>query len=126
MNLDQKVKIYQPFGFFDYIKLQISSKCVISDSGTIFEENSILNFPAVTVRNAHERPEGMDASSVILSDLDPQNILTATQVAISFSKNKFSHKPVVDYEAKNASEHISRIILSYISNINSQIWRKSN
>ena len=126
MNLDQKVKIYQPFGFFDYIKLQISSKCVISDSGTIFEENSILNFPAVTVRNAHERPEGMDASSVILSDLEPENILTATQAAITFSKNNFSHKSVIDYEAKNASEHISRIVLSYISNINSQIWRKSN
>ena len=126
MNLDLQVKLYPPFGFFDYIKLQIASKCVISDSGTIFEENSILNFPAVTVRNAHERPEGMDASSVILSDLEPENIVTATQAAISFSKNKFSHKPVIDYEAKNASEHISRIVLSYIGNINSQIWRKSN
>jgi UDP-N-acetylglucosamine 2-epimerase len=125
-DLAPQVQIHPPFGFFDYIKLQISSKCVISDSGTIFEENSILNFPAVTIRNAHERPEGMDASSVILSNLEPKNIVLAVKAAILFSKKRFIHRPVVDYEAKNASEHISRIILSYINNINSQIWRKGN
>ncbi len=125
-DLAPQVQIHPPFGFFDYIKLQVSSKCVISDSGTIFEENSILNFPAVTIRNAHERPEGMDASSVILSNLEPKNIVPAVKAAILFSKKRFTHRPVVDYEAKNASEHISRIILSYINNINSQIWRKGN
>lgn len=126
VNLGPQVQLYPPFGFFDYIKLQISSKCVISDSGTIFEENSILNFPAVTIRNAYERPEGMDASSVILSNLEPKNIVAAVEAAILFSKKRFIHKPVVDYETKNASEHITRIILSYINNINSQIWRKGN
>ena len=126
LEIDDRVQFLKPFGFFDYMKLQISSKCVISDSGTITEEASILNFPAVMIRNAHERPEGMDVGTVIMSGLSPERVSEAVDVTIS-QKNTgtFIDPTVTDYQNLQASAHIVRIILSYIDYVNRTVWRKT-
>ncbi|WP_373999716.1 non-hydrolyzing UDP-N-acetylglucosamine 2-epimerase [Bdellovibrio bacteriovorus] len=114
------IEFLKPFGFCDYIKLQKNALCVISDSGTITEESSILGFPAITVRNAHERPEGMDAGTLIMSGTNPSDILKAVDVAINC-------KPAVlvsDYDVDNVSEKVLKLILSYTHYIDRYVWRK--
>ena len=126
LEIDDRVQFLKPFGFFDYMKLQISSKCVISDSGTITEEASILNFPAVMIRNAHERPEGMDVGTVIMSGLSPERVSEAVDVTISQKHTgTFIDPTVTDYQNLQASAHIVRIILSYIDYVNRTVWRKT-
>ena len=99
--------------------------CVISDSGTISEEGSILNLPAVTIRQAHERPEGMDETTVIMSGLNKNRVLEAVEVATTHNKEDSRFiKPVKDYEADNVSKKILRIILSYTDYINRTVWHK--
>ena len=94
----------KPLGFFDYNKLQTSALCVISDSGTISEESSILNFPAITIRQAHERPEGMDEGTVIMSGLKSERILQSINIVISqFSRDKRITRIVSDYDVNNFS-----------------------
>lgn len=116
----------KPYGFHEYIKLQMNAFCVISDSGTISEEASILNLPAVTIRQAHERPEGMDETTVIMSGLNKNRVLEAVEVATTHNnKDGFrSIKPVKDYQADNVSKKVLRIILSYIDYINRTVWNK--
>jgi UDP-N-acetylglucosamine 2-epimerase (non-hydrolysing) len=82
-RLDPLVQFLKPFGFCDYIKLQMEALCVVSDSGTISEEGSLLNLPAITIRNAHERPEGMDVGTVIMSGLKKDRVLDAVRVIIA-------------------------------------------
>jgi UDP-N-acetylglucosamine 2-epimerase (non-hydrolysing) len=115
----------KPFGFLDYIKLQMNAFCVISDSGTITEESSILQFPAITIRQAHERPEGMDEGTLIMTGLNPERILESINVVVSQFKenNKIVHL-VKDYEADNVSMKVLRIILSYTDYINRTVWHK--
>ena len=99
--------------------------CVISDSGTISEEGSILNLPAVTIRQAHERPEGMDETTVIMSGLSSLRVLDSVKIATahrSLSSRVIS--PVSDYQAKNVSKKILRIIISYIDYVNRTVWKK--
>ncbi|WP_353191894.1 UDP-N-acetylglucosamine 2-epimerase (non-hydrolyzing) [Pandoraea pnomenusa] len=115
----------KPFGFIDYIKLQREAFCVLSDSGTITEEASLLNLPAVMIRNAHERPEGMDVGTLIMSGLRAEGVLNAVRVVTDgFSPDKRLTLPVADYENPNVSTQVLRIVLSYIDYINRTVWHK--
>jgi len=125
LKISERIRFLKPFGFFDYMKLQISSRCVVSDSGTITEESSILNFPAVMIRNAHERPEGMDVGTVIMSGLSPERVTEAVEVTINQrKKGTFIDPTVTDYQNLQASAHIVRVILSYIDYVNRTTWKK--
>jgi len=124
-GVDERIQFLKPFGFFDYIKLQIESFCVLSDSGTITEEASLLNLPAITIRNAHERPEGMDEGTLIMSGLKSENVLSAVRVVTQqYNKHKSSFNMVPDYEGGNVSQKVLRIVLSYVDYVNSVVWRK--
>jgi UDP-N-acetylglucosamine 2-epimerase (non-hydrolysing) len=119
------IRFSKPYGFHEYNNLQMNAFCVISDSGTIAEEGSILNLPAVTIRQAHERPEGMDETTVIMSGLNKNRVLEAVEVATTHNKEEGrSIKPVKDYEADNVSKKILRVILSYTDYINRTVWHK--
>jgi UDP-N-acetylglucosamine 2-epimerase (non-hydrolysing) len=123
--LDKRIEFLNPMGLFDYIKLQLNAYCVISDSGTITEESSILNFPAITIRQAHERPEGMDEGTLIMSGLKSDLVLKAIEVVTfqhDFTNRKF--KIVHDYDVDNFSLKAIRIIFSYIDYINRTVWHK--
>lgn len=125
VNKNDKIRFMKPFGFLDYIKLQKEAYCVISDSGTITEESSILGFPAITIRQAHERPEGMDEGTLIMSGLHKDRVIEAINVvATQFQENKSSIRMVADYETSNVSKKVLRIILSYTDYINRTVWKK--
>lgn len=120
------IQFAKPFGFFDYNKLQIESACVVSDSGTITEEASLLNLPAITIRNAHERPEGMDAGTLIMSGLKREHVLEAVRVVIAqHLRGNASARPVQDYEATNVGQQVLRIVMSYTDYVNRTVWHKS-
>jgi UDP-N-acetylglucosamine 2-epimerase (non-hydrolysing) len=124
--IDSRVRFLKPFGFFDYIKLQMEALCVVSDSGTITEEASLLNLPAITIRNTHERPEGMDVGTLIMAGLKKDRVLEAVKVIIEqhdYVKRVMSS--VEDYEAINVSKKILRIVLSYTDYVNRTVWHKS-
>jgi len=119
------VKFMKPLGFFDYIKLQQLAKCVISDSGTITEESSILGFPAIMIRSAHERPEGMDEGTVIMSGIAKERVLEAVNAVVTqFTENGVRTRIINDYNVDNVSIKVVRIILSYIDYINRTVWKK--
>ena len=119
------VQFAKPFGFFDYNKLQMEACCVISDSGTISEEASLLNLPAVTIRNAHERPEGMDVGTLIMTGLRKARVLDAVKVVVAqHDRNGRTMRPVPDYEAGAVSKQVLRIVLSYTDYVNRTVWRK--
>ena len=124
-NENPLIRFSKPYGFHEYNNLQMNAFCVISDSGTIAEEGSILNLPAVTIRQAHERPEGMDETTVIMSGLNKTRVIDAVEVATAHnSQDVRAIKPVKDYEADNVSKKILRIILSYVDYINRTVWHK--
>lgn len=126
LHINPKVKFCKPFGFFDYNKLQMEAFCVVSDSGTITEESSMLGMPAITIRNAHERPEGMDVGTLIMSGLKPERVLDSVRVVTSLERDKCQDFGLVpDYEAHKVSVKILRIVMSYIDYINRTVWRKS-
>ncbi|MBT4217061.1 MAG: UDP-N-acetyl glucosamine 2-epimerase, partial [Flavobacteriales bacterium] len=118
------IRFIKPLGFFDYINLQQSSKCVISDSGTITEESSILKFPAIMIRQAHERPEGMDKGTLIMSGLEKNRILESIDVIVKQYEGKIIPEIIDDYNVDNVSSKVVKIILSYIDYVNNTIWRK--
>lgn len=125
-NENPLIEFMKPFGFLDYIKLQMNAFCVISDSGTITEESSILHFPAITIRQAHERPEGMDEGTLIMSGLNANRILEAIEVVTSQqNENQNIIKTIPDYETENVSKKVLRIILSYTDYINRTVWHKT-
>ena len=125
INLNKKIEFMKPLGFFDYVKLQMNSYCVISDSGTITEESSILNFSAITIRQSHERPEGMDQGTLIMSGLEKSNVIDSIKVVVEeFDKNKRNFKIAPDYDVDNFSKKVTRIIFSYIDYINRNVWHK--
>lgn len=124
--LNSKIQFLKPFGFCDYIKLQMEALCVVSDSGTIFEESSLLNLPAITIRNAHERPEGMDEGTLIMSGLKKDNVLDAVRVIVSQHDRNFrTFSPVSDYEGGPVSKQLLRIVMSYVDYVNRTVWSKS-
>ncbi len=125
VNKNPLIRFSKPYGFHDYNNLQLNAFCVISDSGTIAEEGSILNLPAVTIRQAHERPEGMDETTVLMSGLKKERVLESVHIATSHNNSEArSIKPVKDYQADNVSKKILRIIVSHIDYVNRTVWKK--
>ena len=123
--LDKRIKFMKPLGFIDYIKLQKSAYCVISDSGTITEESSILQFAAVTIRQVHERPEGMDEGTLIMCGLDYPNIINSIKIVVEqFKTSSTLFNTVQDYEQLNISHKVVRIIQSYTDYVNRVVWKK--
>lgn len=126
-KLDSRIQFLKPFGFCDYVKLQAEALCVVSDSGTITEEGSLLNLPAVTIRDAHERPEGMDVGTLIMAGLRKEHVLDAVRVIIAQHKRGTRViAPVDDYEVPSVSKKILRIVLSYTGYTNRTVWRKDS
>ncbi len=119
------LRFSKPFGLIDYLKLQMEAFCVLSDSGTITEEASLLDLPAVTLRAAHERPEGMDEGTLIMCDLERNAVLDAVRVVTSQHVRGDRVIPLVpDYEGGPVSKQVVRVVLSYTSYINRTVWRK--
>ena len=126
-ELNPFIQFVKPFGFHDYIKLQMETLCVVSDSGTITEEASLLNLPAVTIRNAHERPEGMDVGTLIMSGLKKDDVLDAVKVIITQHKKGIRVMSAVDdYESGPVSKQLLRVVMSYVDYINRTVWSKLN
>ena len=125
-DLNPLIQFLKPMGFFDYNKMQKNAFCVISDSGTITEESSILNFPSITIRQAHERPEGMDEGVLIMTGLKKERILQSINIVVKqFNSNKRGITKIVnDYDVDNFSIKVVRAILSYTDYINRTVWKK--
>ncbi len=120
------IRFLKPFGFFDYIKLQMNAMCVLSDSGTITEEAMLLGFPSVTMRQAHERPEGMDEAVVIMCGVDPDDLIRSIEIVVRQNQNpKLKPKIISDYQSENVSEKVLRIVHSYVHYINRVVWSKN-
>ncbi|MBA7536670.1 UDP-2,3-diacetamido-2,3-dideoxy-D-glucuronate 2-epimerase [subsurface metagenome] len=119
------IEFSKPYGFLDYIKLQKHSFCVLSDSSTITEESSILGFPAITLRQAHDRPEGMDEGTLIMSGLNKQDIIDSINIVTGqFDENPDMFNVINDYDTINVSKKVLRIIISYTNYVNRTVWYK--
>jgi UDP-N-acetylglucosamine 2-epimerase len=122
---NKPIRFLKPLGFLDYVKLQMNALCVISDSGTITEESSILNFPAVMIREAHERPEGMDEGTLIMSGLKVERVLESIDIVTAHYRGDTRNFRIVqDYDTDNVSKKVLRIIMSYTDYINRVVWYK--
>ena len=124
-NLSSKIEFLKPFGFCDYIRLQKDGFCTLSDSGTITEESSLLDFPAVTIRTTHERPEGMDVGTLIMCGLKSKPVLEAVRIIAAQRSDGSRSMPVVpDYLASSVSKKVLRIVMSYTDYVNRTVWGK--
>ena len=122
IEFNHLISLMKPLGFNDYVKLQKEAKAVLSDSGTISEESSILEFPALNIREAHERPEAMEEASVMMVGLEKERILQGLEVLSTQNPTNLRH--VNDYSMPNVSDKVLRIILSYTDYINKTVWKK--
>ena len=118
------IQFVDALGFFDYVKLQRSAFCVVSDSGTLTEEASLLSFPAVTLRESHERPEGADVGTLVMSGSDSQSLISSVEIACGQYQSSTSPTPVADYMVSDFSWRVLKIITSYIDYVNQRVWYK--
>ena len=124
INFLENVVIMKPLGFFDYVNLQKHAKCVISDSGTIFEESSLLKFPAVTIRKAHERPEGMDVGTLIMTGLKKEEVENAINITVRESQEGYHPGIISDFNVDDVSRKVLKIILSYTNYVKRTVWKE--
>jgi UDP-N-acetylglucosamine 2-epimerase (non-hydrolysing) len=124
LPMDSRVKFLNPLGFIEYARLQRDAFCVVSDSGTVTEEASILGFPAVTIREAHERPEGMDSGVLVMSGLKPESVIEAVRIVTDQWKRAPGSRIVTDYGTHGVAERVVRIVMSYTEYVNRKIWSK--
>ena len=123
-KFSSSIRLLKPMRFTDYVHLQLKALAVLSDSGTISEESSILNFPALNIREAHERPEAMEESAVMMTGLNLERIFQGLEILQTQPKRPNRLTPIVnDYNVKNVSDKILRIIMSYTSYVNQNVWR---
>ena len=124
-RLSEQIMFNKAFGFFDYVQLQLNALCVLSDSGTITEEAALLNLPAVTIRETHERPEGMDAGTLVMSGLRRERVLDAVRVVIEqYAAEATNSARVPDYESACVSRQVVRVVLSYVDYVNRTVWSR--
>jgi UDP-N-acetylglucosamine 2-epimerase (non-hydrolysing) len=125
LKLAPQVKLIKPLGYTDYVSLQIQSRAVLSDSGTITEEASILNFPAINLRDSHERPEGVEEGTVVMTGLETDRVLQALDIVQQQSRRDHRTIQIVsDYAARNVSEKVARIILGYRDYVMRTVWHE--
>jgi UDP-N-acetylglucosamine 2-epimerase (non-hydrolysing) len=121
-QVDELVRFSKPYGFFDWVKLQENARCVLSDSGTLTEESALLGFPAVMLRDAHERPEGMDAGTLVMAGINPERVLAAVEL-VSRTPRPPVRSTVDDYRDLDVSRKVVGIIYSYVDYVNRTVWR---
>ena len=123
LKFDPLIRVRPPFGFFDYCKLQMNAKCVLSDSGTIPEESAMLNFPAVSIRTSMERPEALEGGTIVLGGIDSRSILGSIDIAVrTFDPDRMLQ--IDDYRAPNVSEKVLKLVQGYTSVVNHRVWNK--
>jgi UDP-N-acetylglucosamine 2-epimerase len=124
-GLATTAEFMKPLGFLDYIKLQMNACCVVSDSGTLTEESAILGFPAIMIRQTHERPEGMDEGTLIMAGLEKESVLNAIDIVMAHAREcPRGFRMAPDYDVDNVSKKVVRIIVSYIDYVNRTVWSK--